>query len=189
MTSGDGKQNAEEKKSIGARLRSREKRTLGIDAGLAALFKSLGGESQPRLITLWKRWAEIMGDETAALGAPLGHKERTLIIGAEDAMALQELSMMGPDIAERANEFLEEDLFDGVSAVLMQGRADLAEKSLAPKESVPDKRVATAFSTRDADEAPKLGAFLGRLNPESPVTRCYEAYVRTAAKAPEETEK
>lgn len=172
---GGGEQGGKERRSIRARLAGREQRLRTSAEGLARLFASLGNNEAGDLVGLWRRWPEIMGEDIAALGAPLGHAEHILQIGADDSMALQELSLQAEEIRERANAFLGNDWFTGVKVLLMQGRKDLA----APR---PDPAPAPAPRQEAAEPPPQLGRLLGRLDPDSPITRCYEAFVALSQK-------
>jgi hypothetical protein len=165
---------AAEKKSIQARLRPRERRLCSSSEALASLFARLGGGEVSKLVSLWKNWTAVLGDDLACLGRPLGHKDRTLHIGADDSMALQELSMRAPDILERVNAYLRSEHFADVKVLLMQGGRDLeAPGPKAPEPAAPPQA-----------PLPTLGGLLGKLTPGSPVTRCYEAFVALSRKEP-----
>ena len=86
----------------------------------------------------------MLGPDLAPLARPLGHHDDKLLIGAEDAVLLQELYYMGPEIVRRVNEFLQEDFFTAVKVSLMLDHQDLdapspvLERSAGrPKEEVP----------------------------------------------------
>lgn len=151
----------------------RERRLCPAAEALASLFERISRPEQQRLTALWRAWPKIMDAPVGELGVPLGQKERVLLIGAEDTMALQELSMLAYDILEQANAFMGEAFFVQVRVTLMQGRSDLAEKR--PPRPVP---VAPPSSIR----LPVIGALAGKLDPASPITRCYETVVAQAAK-------
>lgn len=145
--------------------RSRENARLSAAKAIDLLFEHLGGADQGRLVQLWRHWEMVMGPDLSCLGRPLGHKANTLIVGAQDAMAMQELSMQATEILERANAFMDQDFFHKVRVTLMQERPDLAR----PREE-PEYRAAPL------PPGPSLGAHLGRMDPDSPVTRCYQAF-------------
>ena len=136
---------------------------------LEKVFASLGASpEQARLSRLWRQWDEALGPDLAPLARPLGHHEDKLLIGAEDAMLMQELYYMGPEIVRRANAFLAEDFFTAVKVSLMLDHQDLdapspvLERSVErPKEDVP---------------APS-GVSLGLMDPESAVARCYARFL------------
>ena len=147
----------------------RQWRLCDIGEALSIFFEQNSSEEQRALNGLWQNWGKILGD-LADLGVPLGHKDTTLIIGADDNMAMQELSMQSLDILERVNDFLKKDFFSKVTVVLMQGRKDLTHKRPS-REIEPLKPPLPKRPLR-------LGGLQGRLNPESPVAACYEAYLR-----------
>ena len=136
---------------------------------LEKVFISLGASpEQAKLSRLWRSWDAVLGPDLAPLARPLGHHDDKLLIGAEDAVLLQELYYMGPEIVRRVNEFLQEDFFTAVQVSLMLAHQDLdapspvLERSAGrPKEEVP---------------APS-GASLGLMDPESAVARCYARFL------------
>ena len=136
---------------------------------LEKVFISLGASpEQAKLSRLWRSWDAVLGPDLAPLARPLGHHDDKLLIGAEDAVLLQEFYYMGPEIVRRVNEFLQEDFFTAVKVSLMLDHQDLdapspvLERSAGrPKEEVP---------------APS-GASLGLMDPESAVARCYARFL------------
>jgi hypothetical protein len=89
-------------------------------------------------------------------------------------MALQELLLQTPEILERANSAVGSEFFTGVKIFLRQGQPGLAqENALAVCANAP---VAPVF------EGPPIGGLLGKLSPDSPITRCYEFFVALSAK-------
>ncbi|MDL2316165.1 DUF721 domain-containing protein [Desulfovibrio sp. OttesenSCG-928-A18] len=147
--------------------RSRRMKAAGEAAG--ALLLSLGGKQQRHLAALWDNWNLILGEELDGLGLPLGHKDGTLYIGADDSMALQELSMYSMEILERANAFMDSHFFNNVKVELMQGRRNLA----APRLIGFQGPALPALPPRPD----KLGALRDKLDKNSPVAQCYEAYL------------
>lgn len=94
------------------------------------------GEASTSLLELWRHWDMVLGQPLASLALPLGHKEHSLIVGAEDNLALQELSFLSSEILERVNAFLNEPYFDTVQLELLMGRATLNNIScLSAKEN------------------------------------------------------
>ncbi|MCL1915493.1 MAG: DUF721 domain-containing protein [Desulfovibrionaceae bacterium] len=77
------------------------------------------------LVSLWRAWPRILGEELAALALPLGAQERVLLVGAEDNPSLSELSFQVPFILKQTNAFLRQDYFTGVKLELLQGRRPL----------------------------------------------------------------
>lgn len=147
----------------------RQWRLCAINEGLSSFFKEYSSEEQYALYGLWQNWKNILGEEIAELGVPLGHKDNTLIIGADDNMAMQELSMMSPDILERVNDYMRCDFFRKISVVLMQGRRNLAQKR--PRRSI--EPLQPPLPNRPL----RLGGLRGKLDSASPVADCYEAYL------------
>lgn len=131
----------------------------------------MGGDLPPRLSRLWKAWPELVGPQLAEMARPLGHRRRSLILGGEDPIVLQELSFFAQEFLDKANAFLGEDFFDKVLFELIHGRA-----------SLDGERVSAGAPPR-----PKLTKIqnLGKLDyiseSESALGRCYRAYVRLMA--------
>lgn len=135
---------------------------------LKKLLYEKGGDRNMPLVPLWQNWDMVMGEELAELGRPLGHKNRTIIIGAEDNMAQYELSAQTYDVLERVNAFLGKDMFDTVQVELMQGREALDDITMPTFE-----KALVKIPPRPKD----LGNLEHILDPESPVTKCYKKYV------------
>ncbi|MDR2604232.1 MAG: DUF721 domain-containing protein [Desulfovibrio sp.] len=106
--------------------RRREGKVCHVSEAVEALFARLGRPRQGRLNMLWRQWDELLGEDIAPLGRPLGQKDGVLCIGADDAAALQELALRGEEILEKVNAFMQEDVFHEVSARLTRGRTDLS---------------------------------------------------------------
>ncbi len=155
--------------------RTRKKKLIPASGAVAALLATLGGEALG-LLSLWEHWDFAAGEEVAALGQPLGHKDDVLILGVEDPMAMQELSLRIPELLERVNAFLDSEIFSDVRLILLQGARPLTVKrprrSLSPFDRMPPR-------------PPRLGGLAGRLDPHSPVTRSYEAYIRAFDAVPQ----
>lgn len=167
--------------TVFSRLARRERRMRSSGEALALMVEKLGGQDQAMLVRLWNAWPDVMGEFLTSLGQPRGHKGSTLIIGAHDSIAMQELTMLSEEILERANAFLETPFFESIHVALMQGEQSLSRsdiQSQAPKASQQPKRPAPPLPY----EAPRIGALMGRLSPDSPITRCYEAYVNNPLK-------
>ena len=77
--------------------------------------------------------------------------------------------MQSLDILERVNDYLKSEIFHKVSVVLMQGRRDLTHKRPS-REIEPLKPPLPKRPLR-------LGGLRGKMDPRSPVTECYEAYL------------
>ena len=82
---------------------------------------------------------------------------------------MQEVSLQSPDILERVNAFMDRPFFHKIRVQLMQGQRSLAE--------VRPRRPARTVVSEPPPRPPRLGALKGKLDPNSPVARCYEAYL------------
>lgn len=142
------------------------------DAIKTALSKLAGGEELEQLRRLWENWPMVMGDDLAGLAMPLGHRKSVLLVGAEDHLVMQELSFCTPDILERVNAFMDSPYFEKVELHLHLGQ---------PVLDVPRPQLASLGSLPPIERPEGLtGAFAATpgLNPDSPVARCYMAYLR-----------
>ena len=127
-------------------------------------------EQRRHLARLWQHWDMVMGTELATLAIPLGVRQHSLLVGGEDAMALQELSLMAGEILERVNAFMGNAHFNEVRVSLPQGKVDL--RACPPPDSPPP---ATASPLPWGP--PLTGSLLGVSTMDSPAARCYAAYV------------
>ncbi len=140
-----------------------------VESFLAAQPKGKAGD----LTELWRHWSIVMGEQLAGLAHPLGTRGTTLLVGAEDNAALQELAFMTEDILERVNAFLGQSQIDAVHLSLLQGRRSL------------DRAFPTISGLEDLSGVPQRvlrvrpPGPLGKLNidPNSPVGRIYWKYV------------
>ena len=122
-----------------------------------------------RLYRLWQHWGMVMGPELAPLAWPLGEHKGVLLVGGEDAMAMQELVMMRDEILERANAFMDERFFTEVHVSLSLGKRPLDGLMLPPARE------------RGPKILPKLdGSALRWADPDSPVAHCYAAFLNLA---------
>ena len=158
------------RKTVFSRLAKREKRARSTGEGVSALFDSLGGPERGRLNLLWSNWEGVMGDYIASLSHPLGHAEDALLVGADDAMAIQELSLLSQELLERANAHMGRAFFARVTVRLMQGRPDLARRRESPADALP----------RPLYTPERVGRHRGAFASDSPVAQCYEAHVKAA---------
>ena len=153
----------------------RVKEMRSVQQALERFVTSRGGKERLHLNALWENWPYIMGEDLASLGWPMGHKESTLLVGAEDNMAMQELTLQAYEILERANAFMDSEYFTAVKVTLLQGRRVLSEQRA--KRRVVPTALAIAPPAR-------LGGLLGKLDPNSPFSHYYEAYVRSFTSSP-----
>lgn len=151
------------------------------DRVLTAVLEALGGgPERARLCRLWQNWSMVMGPELAPLALPLGHHKDLLLIGAEDAMLVQELHLLSGEILERVNAFMECPFFSAVKVSLTLDKTVLAGAEAQSKEG------GSAFAARDSeparraasaeDAARPYGKFLAHMDPASPVARCYARF-------------
>jgi hypothetical protein len=152
----------------------RTRAVCSLKDALAAFLQARGGEEHSRLTRLWEHWEMVMGAEQAALAVPLGHRKDVLLVAAEDSMAAQDIAMQAEDILERVNAFMNERYFSRIQVELVMGRKNLSHALSPLRPRPPDYRV---------PKPEKLGALSGAFaDPESPVARCYEAYLRYFAR-------
>ena len=122
-----------------------------------------------RLAQMWSNWSEIIGsEELADMIKPLGHRQRTLILGAEDSIVIQEMNFFVPQLLDKVNDFLGQSFFDKIRFELLKGRTPLNQSILAP----------TKHRYRCSLKKPQnLGNLLDKLPKDSPVYKCYKKYV------------
>lgn len=157
---------------------------LGLGEALRALLKAMGGTPERAgLQNLWDNWEAALGPELAALALPLGHHaaragaeegpgagtpEAVLLLGAEDAMLLQELRFRGEEILARVNGFLGQAYFGSVQVSLPLGRR------------APERSRGQEAGPAMGPELPQhvaRGIFLAGMDEASPVARCYARFV------------
>lgn len=118
-------------------------------------------------VEVCRRWEAIVGPETAELVRPLGHRRRDLLLGADDPVIMQEIHFMAPEILSLVNAALGQEVFDRVRFDLLVDRVSLdALRALPPR-----------FSTPATQRPARLGGLMGKLDPTTPVGRCYAKYV------------
>lgn len=142
---------------------------LTADRVLDGVLRGLGSSpDQARLSLLWRHWETVMGAELAPLARPLGHRDDILLIGADDAMSLQELHMQGDEILERVNAFMEKPFFRTVKVSLILGKAELDGPL---RRAAAFEEVCPPIPRSAAD-----GRYLGGMDPASPVARAYARF-------------
>lgn len=129
-----------------------------------------GGHGQLR--ELWRNWKMVMGEDLAYMALPLGQRKDVLLVGAEDHLVMHELSFSTLEILERANAFMDEEFFRKVELHLLMGQEVLDQ----PANITPSTRVRLPVEKPGGLD----GSFASRpgLNSDSPVVRCYVAYLR-----------
>ena len=148
---------------------NRTNEMLPVGGKLDAVLSVLGKSEKLMQVRLWQNWEMVMGPDIAPLAWPLGARNDVLIVGGEDNLALQELSFMTPEILERVNAFMDAPAFGRVELRLIMGDRPLDQ----PPAIQPSTRV-RPLPPRPGD----LGAHLEEMRPDSPVARCYAAYLR-----------
>lgn len=154
----------------------RSHRTLAlrtITEALETFLGKSGGKEQTLLTRLWEHWDMVMGEDLADLAMPLGHKRDVLILAAEDSMAAQDIAMRADEVLERVNAFMTGPVFSRIQVELVMGRRDLSRPAPVIRPAPP---------VYSAPRPANLGSLRGALDPDSPVTRCYEAYLRYFAR-------
>ncbi|MBO4295705.1 MAG: DUF721 domain-containing protein [Desulfovibrio sp.] len=149
-----------------------KKRSLSVeraDSGLARLLDALaGGDAMRReFCELWRNWKLVMGDDIALLAVPLGHRDRRLLVGAEDGMAMTELGFLREEMVARANAFFEKPWLEECQIMALQGRKGLDRPPEADEEPAPP-------APRPAERP--TGRWLAEMDPDSPVARCYRSF-------------
>jgi hypothetical protein len=147
--------------------KGRHNRMVRLNAALPKFMDALDTTGGMALVRLWRNWHSLMG-EMAAMARPLGHRGGRIILAAEDPMVMQEAQFLGPMILEKINTFFGEEVFDKVVFELLNGRVPLDGEF--PKPETPPQR--------PLKKPEKLGSLDKKLDPDSPVGRCYRAYQR-----------
>lgn len=98
-----------------------------VGESIFALLEAMGGcRERSRLERLWQSWSSVVGEDLALMARPLGHKEKTLLLGADDSMDMQEVRLREAEILERVNGFLQTEYFSrlkvGLEAAARRGR-------------------------------------------------------------------
>jgi hypothetical protein len=119
---------------------------------------------------LWENWGMVMGEYLGKIALPLGTQNRTLLIGADDSMLMNDLSFYTPEILGRANAFMREEYFDKIRLSPLRGRTPLYPAP--PKQS--------SMQEPDIRTKPEnLGGLMGVLDPDSPIGKAYASYVKS----------
>lgn len=115
-----------------------------------------------------RNWKTIVGPETAELARPLGrHNNTTLILGVQDGIVMQEMHFLSQTIIDAVNHFCGSVFFDKVRVELLKGRTPLDELTVRTP----------GVQTRLQKPGP-LGGLENQMKKDSPVARCYQAYIR-----------
>ena len=156
-----------------------------LGEGLRALLSAMGGTpGRAGLQNLWDNWEAVLGAELAALARPLGHHDvrkdsgatgghgeaagAVLLLGAGDAMLLQELRFRGEEILTRVNGYLGNAYFSEVQVSLPLGRGE-------PVRSRQQVQMTAKEEAHPPVQSPS-GIFLDAMDRASPVARCYARF-------------
>jgi len=148
-------------------MHERRKKTFSAAEALKTVLGTPEATLELAIARLWRHWPELLGPDIAELIRPLGHRKGTMLLGATNSMVMQEFSFFSQTILDKANGFLGTTYFQKVQIELMAGRPAL-DHSLLP--AAPEQAPAPC-------PAP-LGNLIPCMDPSSPVTACYRAYVR-----------
>lgn len=148
-------------------LSGRQKKLCHVQEALDLVLQGPEANLELALARLWRNWSAVVGTQIASLVRPLGRRKTTMILGATNSMVMQEFSFWGPEVVAKANEFLGTTYFQQVRLELMDGRPGL-DQPLVTKPSIMPK----------APRPEPLGNLLPCMDPSSPVTSCYHAYVQ-----------
>ena len=132
---------------------------------LPSALEALGMDAdRQRLSRLWECWPFVLGQELAPLACPLGTRDDTLLVGCEDNMCMQEITLRQDEILERVNAFMEKAYFHNVKASLFMGRNDL---SMPP---------ANPHAAPEIPPSSVRGTYLDAVTTDTPWGRCYAAW-------------
>lgn len=94
-------------------IRRKSSSPMLVGESIFRLLEAMGGNRErSRFADLWENWRDVVGEELAELAGPLGYDGHTLILRAEDGMAIQEARMRGEEFLECANSYLRKTYFD-----------------------------------------------------------------------------
>jgi hypothetical protein len=151
----------------GEPLTHRKPYTTPIASALRHFFRGQDGTNNFSLARLWEQWDTLFGPDITGLISPLGHRGDTLLLGADDAIVIQEFTYFADQILERVNGFLGEPVFRHIHIELLRGRSPL-NRNLLP----------TSFSGPVPIKPDNLGNPRTLPDDDSPVSRAYRSYVR-----------
>jgi hypothetical protein len=146
----------------------RHYKSISLQNALDNFFARHKDKADFHIVHLWENWDMVMGEYLAKVALPLGAKEKTLFVGAEDNMLMHELSFYTPEILGRANAFMQAEYFDKVHLSPLQGRVPLYPFPAAHG------------NWQRPDERPRPEN-LGKLifDPATPVGKAYASYVKS----------
>lgn len=169
------------KKDPRAWLRFRPEKVRGfrngkLVAASSLVSRTLGPETRRRfaLARLWRNWDKVVDPYIAQMVRPLKTRKKTLVMGAEDTLIMQELHFLSPEILGIVNRYLGEEVFDKVVFELISGKIPL-DRDTGGTESK------GTMAGQPAPAPGKLGTLQHLLESDSAIGRSYRAYVRRFA--------
>ncbi|MDR1243272.1 MAG: DUF721 domain-containing protein [Deltaproteobacteria bacterium] len=145
-------------------------KTVSLQDALEFFFARHPDRANFHLAHLWENWNMVMGEYLGKTARPLGARDRTLLVGADDNMLMHELSFYTQEILSRANAFMREEYFTKVRFSLLQDRVPLYP---------PPPRHKSAQAPDGRPKPENLGKLSGVFDPESPIGRAYASYVKS----------
>ena len=139
-----------------------------VQSVLERLLPGMDEHGSLKLVRLWRGWSQVLGPDLAEMARPLGRRGTTLLLASEDPVAVQELAYFAPEILERVNGFVGEEVFDKVRFEMLDGRVPLDRREADPGDR-------PGLPLRKPNNLGKLG---DTIPADSPIGRCYRAYVR-----------
>lgn len=155
------------------RMKTRKKEfraysVLSVADAFQNMVERKGDPSIEKRLQLWSQWDTIMGSPVIDLGFPIETKGKSIIMGAENALAMQELSMLSPTILNRVNSFLGE--------TNAYTRVVLTQANHPPRLAMSVKKQAATTQPDTMPPPPKgFGHRLDNFSDDSIVSRCYRA--------------
>ena len=153
-------------------LKSARYRSDNLQEAITGLLAAMGGDPQKaKLASLWQSWSEILGEDLASMAFPLGTEKNHLLVGAEDALAMQEIQFQKDELREKVNVWLGNEYFEDVRISLMFGQK--ARDGLPARQIGPE----AVQSQEKQPENVLHGTYLENMDPNSAVARAYALYV------------
>lgn len=125
---------------------------------------------QAQLAELWNNWVLIVGEELIAYAKPIGERNGTLCVGAENSLQLQEIRMHYEEILARANAFMKafgyKDFFKKLECSLLKKK----KSTLKKKISLPQH-----LNYYKPPRPKKYGEYID-FKENTSLARCYAAY-------------
>ncbi|RMF43795.1 MAG: DUF721 domain-containing protein [Deltaproteobacteria bacterium] len=119
--------------------RPRMKRAMKAGSIAAELFSSRGHEQKLRQYRAWQVWEQVVGTQIARHARPLRMRDRVLEVRVDQPVWMQQLRMMAPQILQKLNNALGEQLIDEI--YWRRGRVDqppAAEETFRPPRAALD---------------------------------------------------